>query len=103
MAVDPNTASAPPRGRGSFFGRRKGKTLRAHHSELLGHDLPQLELDLSGPFDPTASFRNPVTDRRRIAVRRLRGVFDLRQLLARGIRLALAVPHAGIEAAGGKQ
>jgi tRNA (guanine-N7-)-methyltransferase len=42
-------AEAPRRdkGQGAFFGRRKGKTLRSHHSALLAELLPQLRLDLS--------------------------------------------------------
>lgn len=34
---------------GAFFGRRKGKPLRTHQSELLDTLLPQLALDLSTP------------------------------------------------------
>ncbi|MBX9710559.1 MAG: tRNA (guanine(46)-N(7))-methyltransferase TrmB [Xanthobacteraceae bacterium] len=34
-------------GHGSFFGRRKGHRLRAHHSELIEHLLPRLSLDIA--------------------------------------------------------
>ncbi len=34
---------------GAFFGRRKGKPLRAHQADLIGNLLPKLALDLSQP------------------------------------------------------
>ncbi|HTO61660.1 MAG TPA: tRNA (guanine(46)-N(7))-methyltransferase TrmB [Bradyrhizobium sp.] len=51
-----------PRGRGAFFGRRKGHRLRAHQADLVAHLLPRLALEISGPaptdiadlFDPPA-------------------------------------------------
>ena len=45
------THSDTPPGRdgGSFFGRRKGKTLRAEQREALQSELPALVLDLSAP------------------------------------------------------
>lgn len=36
-------------GHGSFFGRRKGHKLRAHHADLIEHLLPRLVLDIAGP------------------------------------------------------
>ena len=63
MAGAQEAAAGANRG-GAFFGRRKGKTLRRHHSELLGGALSQLRLDLSQPA-PTSLpmlFRTPVSD-----------------------------------------
>src|SRR4051794_5363929 len=37
------------RSAGRFFGRRKGKTLRAHQADLMQDGLPDLRLDLSAP------------------------------------------------------
>ncbi|HEY0220038.1 MAG TPA: tRNA (guanosine(46)-N7)-methyltransferase TrmB [Afipia sp.] len=34
-------------GHGSFFGRRKGHRLRAHHADLIEHLLPRLSLDIA--------------------------------------------------------
>ena len=52
----------------------------------------------AGP--PLADGSAPVRlDRRRIAIGRGRLVVDARELLACRLRLALAVPHAGVEAA----
>jgi tRNA (guanine-N7-)-methyltransferase len=49
---------------GSFFGRRKGHKLRAHHSDLIEHLLPRLALDLSGPppSDPAQLFDPPARE-----------------------------------------
>jgi len=33
-----------------FYGRRKGKTLRRHHSELMHQLLPQLRVTLDDPL-----------------------------------------------------
>jgi tRNA (guanine-N7-)-methyltransferase len=41
---------------GSFFGRRKGKTLRAGHRGLMDHRLPDLRIDLDRCGDPAALF-----------------------------------------------
>ena len=45
-------------GHGSFFGRRKGHKLRAHHADLIAHLLPRLSLDIaqSAPHDLTSLF-----------------------------------------------
>jgi len=39
----------PHRGHGAFFGRRKGKTLRPGHADLMDGALPDLRLDLDAP------------------------------------------------------
>jgi tRNA (guanine-N7-)-methyltransferase len=52
--------SQGPRQSGSFFGRRKGHSLRAHQAELIEHLLPRLAIDTRSPapadvaalFDP---------------------------------------------------
>ena len=41
---------------GAFFGRRKGKTLRAGHKGLMDHSLPALRVDLARCNDPAALF-----------------------------------------------
>lgn len=46
---DPAAAERPPR---AFFGRRKGHTLRRHHTDLLDALLPRLALDVSRPAPP---------------------------------------------------
>lgn len=53
---------APPRGHGAFFGRRKGKTLRPGHADLMSASLPQLRLDLTAPppADLAGLFPEPV-------------------------------------------
>jgi tRNA (guanine-N7-)-methyltransferase len=45
-------------GHGSFFGRRKGHRLRAHHADLIEHLLPRLSLDIAraAPSDLVALF-----------------------------------------------
>ncbi len=50
-------------GHGSFFGRRKGHRLRAHHADLIEHLLPRLSLDIAqaAPADLTALFAPEVT------------------------------------------
>jgi tRNA (guanine-N7-)-methyltransferase len=49
---------------GAFFGRRKGKPLRAHQSDLMDSLLPHLSLDLSAsaPDELTALFSAPVSE-----------------------------------------
>jgi tRNA (guanine-N7-)-methyltransferase len=44
-----NTGNPRPKGAGSFFGRRKGKTLRPRQEGALQSVLPSLRLDLSQP------------------------------------------------------
>lgn len=52
------TAPATPRlqGQGSFFGRRKGKALRAHQADLFERLLPSLLVDPTKPFDAETLF-----------------------------------------------
>jgi tRNA (guanine-N7-)-methyltransferase len=40
-----------------FYGRRKGKTLRRHHCELMDALLPHLRVDLADPFSGTRDRR----------------------------------------------
>ncbi|WP_305577571.1 tRNA (guanosine(46)-N7)-methyltransferase TrmB [Phreatobacter sp.] len=47
-------------GQGSFFGRRKGKTLRAHQADLFETLLPRLRVDPSKPCDLAGLFPRPV-------------------------------------------
>src|SRR6516164_3627762 len=56
-----------------------------------------------GPRGDVRLARQVVLDRRRIAIGRGTLLLDQRELLARGLGLALAVPHAGIEAAARQQ
>src|SRR3712207_2910361 len=60
------THSDPPRARGgsSFFGRRKGKTLRAEQRGALESGLPALLLDLAAPapLDLKELFPAPVEE-----------------------------------------
>jgi|SRR5581483_1654890 len=53
-----------PHRRGAFFGRRKGKPLRAHQSDLMASLLPHLALDLSqaAPADLRSLFSADVND-----------------------------------------
>src|ERR1700754_1878195 len=44
-----------------------------------------------------------IVDRRRLAVRRLVAIVDLRELFARSLRFALPVPHTGIKPAGSQK
>ena len=65
QAMDMTTAamtSEPIRlaGQGSFFGRRKGKGLRARQTDLIETLLPRLRIDLDRPADPGALFAGPV-------------------------------------------
>jgi tRNA (guanine-N7-)-methyltransferase len=45
---------------GAFFGRRKGKRLRAGREELVARLLPRLRVPESGPVDPVALFPQPI-------------------------------------------
>ena len=58
------TMSAPPdpETAGAFFGRRKGKKLRVHQSDLVETLLPRLAVDVSKPIEPAALFPVPVTE-----------------------------------------
>ncbi|WP_370878179.1 MULTISPECIES: tRNA (guanosine(46)-N7)-methyltransferase TrmB [Rhodoplanes] len=47
LSLDPNPTPAR-----AFFGRRKGHTLRRHHTDLLDALLPRLALDVSRPAPP---------------------------------------------------
>ncbi|QCI66192.1 tRNA (guanosine(46)-N7)-methyltransferase TrmB [Phreatobacter stygius] len=47
-------------GQGSFFGRRKGKGLRAHQTDLIDTLLPRLAVDLAAPATPEVLFAAPV-------------------------------------------
>ncbi|MBN8943655.1 MAG: tRNA (guanosine(46)-N7)-methyltransferase TrmB [Rhizobiales bacterium] len=47
-------------GQGSFFGRRKGKGLRAHQTGLIETLLPRLIVDLTAPAAPAALFTGAV-------------------------------------------
>ncbi len=47
---------------GSFFGRRKGKRLRAGQADLLEDLLPRLRIDRTGPVDPRTLFARPVSE-----------------------------------------
>ncbi len=51
-------------GHGSFFGRRKGHRLRAHHADLIEHLLPRLSLDIAqtAPSDLTSFFGTGIAD-----------------------------------------
>lgn len=51
-------------GEGRFFGRRKGKALRAHQAGLIAEELPDLRLDLAAPApaDPTRLFHRPARE-----------------------------------------
>ncbi|CEJ10353.1 tRNA (guanine-N(7)-)-methyltransferase [bacterium YEK0313] len=55
-------ASEPIRlaGQGSFFGRRKGKGLRAHQTDLIETLLPRLKVDLGRPAGLEGLFAAPV-------------------------------------------
>ncbi|MCW2274153.1 tRNA (guanine-N7-)-methyltransferase [Rhodoblastus acidophilus] len=49
----------------AFFGRRKGKTLRAYQAGLMETLLPEVQIDLSAPLsDPAALFANHPDDLR---------------------------------------
>lgn len=75
-------------GHGSFFGRRKGHRLRAHHADLIDHLLPRLSLDIAQatPNNLTALFPPGTTD-----VRLEIGFGGGEHLIAE----ALAHPHTG--------
>jgi tRNA (guanine-N7-)-methyltransferase len=45
---------------GAFFGRRKGKALRAGQQDLVATLLPHLRVPEDGPVDPAALFGRPV-------------------------------------------
>ncbi|QCK86404.1 tRNA (guanosine(46)-N7)-methyltransferase TrmB [Phreatobacter aquaticus] len=47
-------------GQGAFFGRRKGKTLRAHQTDLIETLLPRLSVDLQSPCDLATLHAKPV-------------------------------------------
>jgi len=47
-------------GQGSFFGRRKGKGLRAHQTDLIETLLPRLIVDLSAPAAPQTLFAGAI-------------------------------------------
>lgn len=47
-------------GRGSFFGRRKGKALRPHQADLFATLLPRLRVDPSVPCDLAGLFPRPM-------------------------------------------
>jgi tRNA (guanine-N7-)-methyltransferase len=47
-------------GQGSFFGRRKGKSLRQHQADLIDTLLPRLIVDLAAPCDLAGLFPRPV-------------------------------------------
>lgn len=47
-------------GQGAFFGRRKGKPLRAHQADLFETLLPRLRVDPSRPCDLAGLFPRPV-------------------------------------------
>lgn len=55
-------AGADIRGRGAFFGRRKGPKLRRHQSDLMQSLLPHLSLDIRAPspVDATSLFEDGV-------------------------------------------
>ncbi|MFC4626440.1 tRNA (guanine(46)-N(7))-methyltransferase TrmB [Daeguia caeni] len=57
-----NEDNHPVRAAGNFFGRRHGKPLRQHQSDLFAHLLPRLRLDLDvpAPQDLTQLFEAPV-------------------------------------------
>ena len=61
---DDQPLDAPARGQGAFFGRRKGKTLRAGQAGLVATGLPHLRLDLSAPppQELATLFPEPVHD-----------------------------------------
>lgn len=61
---DDQPLDAPARGQGAFFGRRKGKTLRAGQAGLVATGLPHLRLDLSAPppRELATLFPEPVHD-----------------------------------------
>ena len=48
--------------RPGLHGRRKGKKLRAHQSDLCETLLPRIKLDMSQPIDPTTLFPQPMAD-----------------------------------------
>jgi tRNA (guanine-N7-)-methyltransferase len=60
----PTNETSPPRGQGSFFGRRKGHKLRAHQARLIEDLLPALALNVhsDAPSDLAALFDAPVDD-----------------------------------------
>ncbi|WP_246018386.1 tRNA (guanosine(46)-N7)-methyltransferase TrmB [Pelagibacterium montanilacus] len=45
-----------PKGPRAFFGRRAGKTLHAGQRALFDTLLPEIAIDISGPFDPATLF-----------------------------------------------
>ena len=61
---DDPALEAHQRGQGAFFGRRKGKALRAGQAGLVAASLPHLRLDLSAPppRDLAELFPEPVRD-----------------------------------------
>ncbi|OJW63665.1 MAG: tRNA (guanosine(46)-N7)-methyltransferase TrmB [Afipia sp. 64-13] len=73
---------------GSFFGRRKGHRLRAHHADLVDHLLPRLAIDIgqSAPAIPTTLF-SPQIQNMRLEI----GFGGGEHLVAE----ALAHPHTG--------
>ncbi|MFE1601753.1 tRNA (guanine(46)-N(7))-methyltransferase TrmB [Methylobacterium sp. ID0610] len=58
--TDDDTDAAPERGR-AFYGRRKGKRLRAGQEERIAALLPRLRVPADGPLDPAALFPRPVS------------------------------------------
>lgn len=58
--TDDDLDAAPERGR-AFYGRRKGKRLRAGQEERVAALLPRLRLPDAGPLDPPALFPHPVS------------------------------------------
>ena len=62
MPDDTAAPSHPQRRDPSIYGRRKGKTLRGHHTALMDGLLPALALDLARPLDPFALFEAPKRD-----------------------------------------
>ncbi|ACL60735.1 tRNA (guanosine(46)-N7)-methyltransferase TrmB [Methylobacterium nodulans] len=58
--TDDDTDAAPERGR-AFYGRRKGKRLRAGQEERIAALLPRLRVPAEGPLDPAALFPHPVS------------------------------------------
>ncbi len=87
--ADPSAADdAVVHSHGSFFGRRKGHRLRAHHADLIDHLLPHLALDIAqpAPVNPTTLF-SPQTETMRLEI----GFGGGEHLVAE----ALAHPHTG--------
>jgi tRNA (guanine-N7-)-methyltransferase len=60
--VNDSLQAAAGRGDAAFFGRRKGKALRAHQAGLMDTLLPRVRVDLSALSDPGALFPNRAGD-----------------------------------------